>query len=70
MCVMFLTPMLSCCVSFRLFERTFQLIPTPEIEDLLSVIKPVLRHRIIPNFNAEAEGLKSDSIIDELLKIN
>ena len=44
--------------------------PTPEIEDLVSVIKPVLRHRIIPNFNAEAEGLKSDSIIDELLKIN
>ena len=43
--------------------------PTPEIEDLVSVIKPVLRHRIIPNFNAEAEGLKSDSIIDELLKI-
>ena len=44
--------------------------PTPEIEDLVSVIKPVLKHRIIPNFNAEAEGLKSDSIIDELLKIN
>jgi MoxR-like ATPase len=43
--------------------------PTPEIDDLVSVIKPVLRHRIIPNFNAEAEGMKSDTIIDELLKV-
>ena len=42
---------------------------TPEIDDLVSVIKPVLRHRIIPNFNAEAEGMKSDNIIDELLKV-
>tara|TARA_B110000116_G_scaffold192340_1_gene167290 strand:+ start:2705 stop:3682 length:978 start_codon:yes stop_codon:yes gene_type:complete len=44
--------------------------PTPEIDDLISVIKPVLRHRIIPNFNAEAEGMKSDSIIEELLTIS
>ena len=40
---------------------------TPEIEDVKSVAKPVLRHRIIPNFNAEAEGLKSDDILDYLL---
>ena len=42
--------------------------PTPEIDDIISVIKPVLRHRIIPNFNAEAEGIKSDNILDEILK--
>ena len=42
--------------------------PTPDIDDIISVIKPVLRHRIIPNFNAEAEGIKKDDILDELLK--
>jgi len=29
----------------------------------------VLRHRVLTNFAAEAEGIKSDYIIDELLKI-
>ena len=42
--------------------------PSPDIDDMISVIKPVLRHRIIPNFNAEAEGIKSDNILDDLLK--
>ena len=42
--------------------------PTPDIDDVKSVVKPILRHRIIPNFNAEAEEIKSDDILDELLK--
>ena len=42
--------------------------PTPDIDDIISVVKPVLRHRIIPNFNAEAEGIKRDDILDELLE--
>ena len=29
---------------------------------------PVLRHRIITNFSAAAEGMTSDHIIDRLLK--
>jgi len=41
---------------------------TPEIEDVKYVIKPVLRHRIIPNFNAEADGLSCDDILDYLLE--
>jgi MoxR-like ATPase len=41
---------------------------TPDIEDVKSVIKSVLRHRIILNFNAEAEGIKPDHILDELMK--
>ena len=41
---------------------------TPDIDDIKSIIKPVLRHRIILNFNAEAEGIKTDDILDELLK--
>tara|TARA_B100000029_G_C17593360_1_gene963250 strand:- start:1479 stop:2453 length:975 start_codon:yes stop_codon:yes gene_type:complete len=42
--------------------------PTPELNDIISVIKPVLRHRIIPNFNAEAEGINSDDLLDMLIK--
>jgi len=40
---------------------------TPEIEDIHAMIKPVLRHRIIPNFNAETEGVSKDSILDQLI---
>ncbi len=42
--------------------------PSPDMDDMISVVKPVLRHRIIPNFNAEAEGVKPDNILDDLLK--
>lgn len=38
-------------------------------EDIQAVAKPVLRHRIVTNFNADAEGYTTDKIIDELLKI-
>ncbi len=40
---------------------------TPDINDVKDILKPVLRHRIVPNFNAEAEGKTKDVIIDELL---
>ena len=40
---------------------------TPDIEDVNAMLKPVLRHRIVPNFNAEAEGVTKDDIIDMLL---
>lgn len=36
-------------------------------EDLRSVAKPVLRHRVITNFNADSTGVTSDDIIDRLL---
>src|SRR5690606_33369815 len=32
-------------------------------EDVRAVAAPGLRHRIITNFNAEAEGIKSDEIV-------
>jgi len=41
---------------------------SPNLDDVRYVCHPVLRHRIITNFAAEAEGIKSDHIIDELLK--
>jgi len=40
----------------------------PTIEDVKAVVYPVLRHRILVNFNAEAEGIRSEDIIEELLK--
>jgi MoxR-like ATPase len=36
-------------------------------EDIRQVALPVLRHRIVTNFNAEAEGIKSDTIVKKLL---
>jgi MoxR-like ATPase len=38
-------------------------------EDVRAVAAPVLRHRIITNFNAEAEGIKPDEIIRRLGEI-
>jgi len=32
------------------------------------VVLPVLRHRIVTNFAAEAEGVTSDDIIEKLLE--
>jgi MoxR-like ATPase len=37
-------------------------------EDIKAVAKPVLRHRILTNFNAEADGITSLDIIDRLLE--
>ena len=42
---------------------------TPDIEDVKYNIKPILRHRIIPNFNAESEGMSHDNILDYILTI-
>jgi len=38
------------------------------IDDIRAVVHPVLRHRIITNYNAEADGLTSDDIIDRLVE--
>lgn len=40
---------------------------SPDIEDVKSVAVPVLRHRIVKNFKAEAEGISEEKIISELL---
>ena len=37
-------------------------------EDIQAVAKPVLRHRIVTNFNADAEGFTTDKIVDRLLE--
>ena len=40
---------------------------TPNIDDIKSAMIPVLRHRIITNFNAEAEGISSIEVIMKLI---
>ncbi|MCP3918692.1 MAG: MoxR family ATPase [bacterium] len=37
-------------------------------EDVRAVAHPVLRHRIVTNFSAQAEGITSDAIVDRLLE--
>ena len=41
--------------------------PTPNINDIRDLTLPILRHRVLPNFNAEAEGLKIEDILIQLL---
>jgi MoxR-like ATPase len=40
---------------------------SPDIEDVKAVALPILRHRIVRNFKAEAEGITVDDIIKKLL---
>jgi MoxR-like ATPase len=40
---------------------------SPDIEDVKAVAKPILRHRLVRNYRAEAEGYSMDKIIDSLL---
>ncbi len=41
---------------------------TPEMSDVIAVAKPVLRHRIVKNFKAEAEGITTDNIVNEIIE--
>ena len=41
---------------------------SPDIENVKAVALPILRHRIIRNYKAEAEGISLDAIIQEFLK--
>ena len=41
--------------------------PTPSLEDIRRLAHPVLRHRLVANFHAEAEGVGKDEIIDRIM---
>ncbi len=41
---------------------------TPDIEDVKAVAHAVLRHRIVRNYKAEAEGISVDDLINEFIK--
>ena len=38
-------------------------------DDIQAVAAPVLRHRILTNFNAEAEGISPDSLVTQLIEL-
>lgn len=40
---------------------------SPDIEDVQAIATPILRHRIVRNFKAEAEGVTEEKLIKELL---
>ncbi|WP_303310325.1 MoxR family ATPase [Hymenobacter sp. BT730] len=40
---------------------------SPDIEDVKAVALPILRHRLVRNFKAEAEGISVEQIVKELL---
>jgi len=37
-------------------------------DDVRAVVKPALRHRVILNFEGEAEGVSRDTILDRILE--
>ena len=36
-------------------------------DDLLAIARPVLRHRLVPTFNAEAAGVDVERMIEDLI---
>jgi len=41
---------------------------TPDIDDVRAMATAVLRHRIVPNFNAEADGIAAIDIVERLVR--
>jgi MoxR-like ATPase len=42
---------------------------SPDIEDVQIVAKAILRHRVVKNYKAEAEGISLEEILDKLIAI-
>ncbi len=42
--------------------------PSPEVRDVREMAPPVMRHRILPNYNALGEGLDAGDIVEHLLE--
>jgi MoxR-like ATPase len=40
---------------------------TPDVEDVRAMAPPVLRHRLVTNFHAEADGVTTDDLVQRLL---
>jgi MoxR-like ATPase len=41
--------------------------PAPALDDVTRVALPMLRHRLLVNFQAEADGVSPDDVIAKLL---
>ena len=48
-----------------LFDERF----AASVDDVRAVVHPALRHRVLLNFEGEAEGVKTDQVIDSILKV-
>jgi MoxR-like ATPase len=48
-----------------LFDERF----AASVDDVRAVVHPALRHRVLLNFEGEAEGVKTDQVIDAILKV-
>ena len=60
----------SACIAVPDYRRTHAVLNgkySPDIEDIRAVAYNILRHRIIKNYKAEAEGITIEQIIDKLL---
>jgi MoxR-like ATPase len=44
--------------------------PVPNLDDLRAIATDVLRHRLVPSFEAEADGRTADDLIEQLLKLD
>ncbi|MGI6718746.1 MAG: AAA family ATPase [Bacteroidales bacterium] len=42
--------------------------PSPDYEDVNAVAKPILRHRLVKNYVAEAEGITHDNIVEQIME--
>ncbi|MEL7484117.1 MAG: AAA family ATPase, partial [Planctomycetota bacterium] len=42
--------------------------PAVSIDDLRKVAKPALRHRVLSNFEADADGVEADAIIENIVQ--
>lgn len=40
---------------------------SPDIEDVKAIANPILRHRVVLNYKAEAEGMSVEEIIKQLM---
>jgi MoxR-like ATPase len=40
---------------------------SPDIEDVRAVALPILRHRVVRNYKAEAEGITIESIVSDIM---
>ena len=40
---------------------------SPDIENVRAVALPILRHRIVRNYKAEAEGITVEKLVEELI---
>jgi len=43
--------------------------PAPSVDDVRALARPTLQHRLITNFHAEAEGVRTPQLVDRLLEV-